>query len=268
MTAAFKEVPHLGLVPTDWKAGKVSDLVGSLDSGVSVNGEDRPASTGEITVLKISAVSYGVFKKNAAKVVIPEDVARVSEPVLKGHLIVSRCNTPDLVGASALVREDCPKTYLPDKLWQLKPRSGVKYSTKWLSHLLQLPTLRHRLSSQATGTSDSMKNITQDDLLALRIPIPSFSEQQEISRILEHWETASLYLENLLKASRKRRQGLMQQLLTGKRRFPGFTKPWRKRTIGDVAEASSVRNNGRLGSESVRAVNTLIGNKISRTKPV
>lgn len=79
-----------------------------------------------------------------------------------------------------------------------------------------------------------MKNITQDDLLALRIPIPSFSEQQEISRILEHWETASLYLENLLKASRKRRQGLMQQLLTGNRRFPGFTKPWQRVEIGDI----------------------------------
>ncbi len=57
------------MVPNGWNDGRVEDLVSGLESGVSVNGEDRPLAKGEKGVLKVSAVSYGVFDEYAVKAV-------------------------------------------------------------------------------------------------------------------------------------------------------------------------------------------------------
>lgn len=60
-------------------------------------------------------------------------------------------------------------------------------------------------------------------------------------------------------AARQRRHALMQRLLTGRRRFSGFTKRWRKTTVADICVEESIRNDGRLGREAVRAVNKAEG---------
>ncbi len=57
------------MLPEGWKIGKVSTVIKDLESGVSVNGEDRTFDKDEKAVLKVSAVTYGKFNPNAAKVI-------------------------------------------------------------------------------------------------------------------------------------------------------------------------------------------------------
>ncbi|WP_411360343.1 restriction endonuclease subunit S [Pseudidiomarina salilacus] len=205
------------MVPDGWKEGRIGDLLEGLESGVSVNGEDREVKKHEKAVLKVSSVSYGTFNPMAAKVINPEEIERAKINPRKGQIIISRSNTEVFVGASAYVDEDFPNLYLPDKLWQTIPKPQI--NMKWLSYLLSSRYVRYTLSKLATGTSGSMKNITKDELLTLKVLIPPSGEQLKIAKILSTWDKAITTTEQLLANSQQQKKALMQQLLTGKKRL-------------------------------------------------
>ena len=96
--------------------------------------------------------------------------------------------------------------------------------------------------------------ITASVVSSLLIPLPSLQQQQEIAIILSIWDRGIRQLSDLITAKLRFKQGLMQQLLTGKRRFKEFHDKWRTVHLKDVAEECEERNRGRLGTDSVMAV--------------
>ena len=210
-----------------WKHGRVKDLIESLESGVSVNGEDRIPSETEYAVLKVSAVTYGHFDQMAAKPIHGKELKRAKCTPKAGQIIISRASgTASHVGASAFIDRDYPYRFLPDKLWQTVPNPNNDTHLKWLAYFLASPRTRSRILSYATGTN--IKNITQSELLALPVSIPPFSEQTAIADLLSTWDTAIEKTEKLIAAKQEQRKGLMQQLLSGKQQFPEFSKPWQE----------------------------------------
>jgi type I restriction enzyme S subunit len=73
----------------------------------------------------------------------------------------------------------------------------------------------------------AVSGITGDDLKRYQIPVPPKPEQQKIAQILSVWDKAIEKLEALIAAKQKRKKALMQQLLTGKKRFVGFEAEWK-----------------------------------------
>ena len=196
-----------------WKNGRVKDLIEYLESGVSVNGEDRTPSDTEPAVLKVSAVSYGVFDPRSSKPIIGPELKRAKCNPKAGQIIISRSNTPDLVGASAYIFSDYPNRYLPDKLWQTVPKKDVASDLRWLAYYLASSWARFRLSRLATGTSDTMKNITQDELLTLPVLIPPFPEQIAIADLLSTWDVTIEMTERLIAVKERLFEGLIQTLM-------------------------------------------------------
>ena len=149
-------------LPASWKWQRLVEVIAKFDAGVSVNGGDRPAMESEYGVLKISAVTEGNFRPNENKVIEGLEQARASLNPKRDRLIISRANTPDLIGANAYIDPDYPNLFLSDKLWQLEPREGNELSMRWLGFVLDSTTYRKRMSEIATGSSQSMKNISQE----------------------------------------------------------------------------------------------------------
>lgn len=220
-------------VPEGWEIGRINDLLKGLESGVSVNGEDRPLLAGENGVLKVSSVSYGYFNPHAVKFIYGKELARAKVSPRKDNIIISRSNTENLVGASAYVNQDYPNLFLSDKLWQTVAKDNVQ--VRWLSYILSSSYVRYTLSNLATGTSGSMKNITQKEFLDLKIPIPPLAEQEKIAEILSTWDDAIEQTERLKTNAEIHKKALMQQLLTGKKRFPEFGGEWEEVRLGDVS---------------------------------
>lgn len=86
-----------------------------------------------------------------------------------------------------------------------------------------------------------MPKINRADLGAIRVPVPPLPEQQKIAAILSTWDRAIELTEKLIAAKQKRKQSLMQQLLTGKVRLPGFNQEWSVRKAGDLFGSRSVK---------------------------
>lgn len=196
-----------------WKAGRVKDLIESLESGVSVNGEDRCPCDDEPAVLKVSAVTYGVFDPTASKPILKKELKRAKCNPKGGQIIISRSNTPGLVGASAFIEHDYPNRYLPDKLWQTIPQKSAEVEMRWLAYFLASAWARYRLSNLATGTSNSMKNITKDELLTLPLLIPPVCEQRAIADLLSTWDAAIEKTERFIAAKEKGYSWLVRTLI-------------------------------------------------------
>jgi type I restriction enzyme S subunit len=127
--------------------------------------------------LKTGCVSGGVFFPEENKTVVPSEREMVRINPIQDTVIVSRMNTPELVGEVAYIDRDFPNLFLPDRLWLISVKNGVH--CKWFNYLMVYS--RSVMQEIATGTSGSMKNISQEKLNQMLVPVPSFSEQKMIS---------------------------------------------------------------------------------------
>ena len=198
----------------EWKSGRLSDLVQSLDAGVSVNSEDRPHGAGEIGILKTSALHGGVFHPEQNKAVLASERTRVAEPVVADTILFSRMNTPALVGESCYVAKNWPSLFVPDRIWQIKPKDRETVSMRWLSFALRSAAARAYIETHASGTSGSMKNLPKFKLLDLALRYPPAPEQRRIAEVLDALDTTLRQTEVIIEKLKQVKQGLLHDLLT------------------------------------------------------
>ncbi|WP_304349644.1 restriction endonuclease subunit S [Comamonas testosteroni] len=212
-------VEWIGDIPTHWNVTRLKRVISKLESGVSVNAFDTPAHEGEVGVLKTSCVYTRSFRPFENKTVVLDELSRVKCPVKKGAIIVSRMNTPDLVGASALVNSDVKNLYLPDRLWQIIFRKNFKISPEFVAYFMMIPDFRAQISLAAEGASSSMQNIAKEDYLAIHFAQPvSYEEQCEVVAFLDH-ETAKIDAliekqQRLIELLKEKRQAVISHAVT------------------------------------------------------
>ncbi|THJ66483.1 restriction endonuclease subunit S [Arthrobacter echini] len=152
----------------------LSDAIGRLVGGKNVVGPDD--SPNAFRVLKISSVTSGQYLEAESKP-LPEDYEPPSDHVVRdGDVIISRANTTELVGSSALAATTNGKSVLPDKLWRAVPTPRA--DSRFLLATLQSPAVRGEISRRSSGSGGSMKNISQPKLLSIPIALPPMELQQ------------------------------------------------------------------------------------------
>lgn len=213
-----------GMIPKGWDIGTLGEAFSNIEAGVSVNSDERLAS--EFYVLKTSAVHDGIVDAKESKPVVSADYHRLKCPLQQGSIIISRMNTPELVGAVGFNCNDHKNTFLPDRLWQITADRGNEYDFHWLSYLLNLQRYRNAVRSTATGTSNSMKNVSKDRLKEIAIAKPSLEEQRAIAEVLADTDDLINGLTLLIEKKKNLFQGVLQAILSGKQRLPGYTSAW------------------------------------------
>lgn len=241
-----------------WIHADLRKCVQEIRSGKSVNSTDDPVMLDGIGILKTSCVYNGKFDPIESKAVIESERHLVKCPVMSGVIVVSRMNTADLVGACGYVDKDYPNIFLPDRLWSVEPKA--KIDPFWLYCVISSPGIRARLSSNASGTSASMKNISQDVFLSMPVQIPPLPEQRKIAEILRTWDEAIEKLETLRGKEIKRLEGLRAALLFGELRLASFHQKWQPRHLSEVTRELTARNGKKkLGREMVMGVTNAQG---------
>ena len=214
------EVEWIGEIPKYWNIGKLKYYWISVESGVSVNAADRPIDNpAQYGVLKTSSVSKFIFNPHEHKQVNNDEYSRVTCPVTADCIIVSRMNTPDLVGACGYVEKTYPNLFLPDRLWQISFKNDV--SSKFIWYYLNNEMVRSYISSLSTGTSSTMQNISQGQFGNISVCLPDSNEQKEIIAYLDTKCTEIDKLiakkEQLVKELESYKRSLIYEVVTGKR---------------------------------------------------
>src|SRR5690554_3835200 len=104
------------------------------------------------------------------------------------------------------------------------------------SYLSSFKGQKEILRSQTGGNREGINHKSVGDL---DIPIPPLPEQKAIADCLSTWDKGIEKLSALITSKKEQKKGLMQQLLTGKKRLDGFTEEWRKVKLGDVTNVKS-----------------------------
>jgi type I restriction enzyme S subunit len=114
---------------------------------------------------------------------VPDEVGRVNLFAEEDSIIISRMNTSDLVAKSAYVAKTFDTLFLPDRLWMTE-KSKLPHNIKWLSFAIGQESFRVEVSKSASGTSGSMKNISQSNFLKTPIIYPPVDAQIEFAQKL------------------------------------------------------------------------------------
>lgn len=243
-----KKIPKLRFpeFEGEWSSRTLKDIVFSVEFGVSVNSIDEPVvSSSDRGILKTSCVSAGRFIPEENKTIVIEEIQRAKLNPEKDTIIVSRMNTPQLVGESGYVDKDYNNLFIPDRLWKVKINKE-KHLTKLISILLTTDRIKSILSNIATGTSNSMKNISQPNFLKIALYTPSLQEQQKIASFFTAIDQKISQLKRKKTLLEQYKKGVMQKIFSQEIRFKDdngqeFPK-WEKMTGDALFKTVSNKN--------------------------
>jgi type I restriction enzyme S subunit len=145
-----------------------------------------------------------------------------------GDLILSRNAT---VGNLAQVTDEHPPFAMGQDVCLLRKQSP-DFSTDYLQAVFRSPIVANQISDQMVGSTFKRINVLQ--IRNFMVPMPQAAEQEAIARALSDADALIESLEQLISKKRDLKQGAMQELLTGKRRLPGFTAEWKLKLMGDL----------------------------------
>lgn len=179
--------------PKGWPSRPVADFVDRFEGGKNLQAGSGNRSG--YRILKVSAVTSGIYRETESKPAPDDYHPPESHIVRSGDMLFSRANTQELVGATVVVEKTDGTSLLPDKLWRFVWSEPVDQA--YMHALFQSRHVRTELGKLSSGTSESMRNISQGKLFAFSLPVApidlqrSFGEQVAAIRAIQSQQAAA-----------------------------------------------------------------------------
>lgn len=170
-------------IPESWKWIRLQDIILSISAGKSLRCNEVIPEDQEPGIIKVSAVTWGTFREEESKTCISLSDWNEEYRICEGDFLISRANTKKLVGACVIVESIRKMLMLSDKILRISFASDV--DSQYLLYAMRSDVARAQIESSATGTSDSMKDISQNNIREIILPLPPLAEQKRIVAKLE-----------------------------------------------------------------------------------
>lgn len=218
--AAMKDsgIEWLGEVLSGWEAKRFSRLIKRTEQGWSPSASSEPCEIGDWGVLKLSAVKNGRFLPNENKK-LEECEPDTSIEVNVGDLLVTRGNTPELVGDACVVTNTGGyRLMLSDLIYRIHLHSCC--NPNYYSYLLISKYGRSQIEPDARGSSMTMAKISQGHIRSWIMPVPPYNAQSAIVAFLDaettRIDTLVVEAERTISLLKERRSALISAAVTGK----------------------------------------------------
>lgn len=221
----------LGWIPEEWEL-KTLDELGEFFKGKGIAKKDvLEDSTEGIPCIRYAEI-YTQYHYNTVelKSKINKESSDNSKPINYGDI---------LFAGSGETLEDIGKSiaYLGSSLAYAGGDIIIlrqdDQDSQYLGYLLNNDIVKNQLFK--IGQGHSVVHIYSSGLKKVLVPLPPLPEQQKIASILSTWDKAIATQEKLIAQKQKLKKGLMQQLLTGEERFPGFTEEWEIKKLNEIS---------------------------------
>lgn len=220
------------MVPEGWKIGKLRELSSKIGSGITPKGGRETYLDEGIPLIRSQNVGWGKL--------MLDDVAFIDE---RQHdsMSVSKVRHGDVllnitgasIGRSAIYQGDDNAANVNQHVCIIRAKPTL--SPEYLKAVLISDGGQKQIEQFQAGGNRQGLNFEQIGSFA--ILLPPLPEQQKIAEILGTWDKAIETTEALLANARAQKRALMQSLLTGTRRFPGFEDhPWREVRLQQIAD--------------------------------
>lgn len=218
------KVTPLGIIPNEWEILQLKKL-GEIYSGGTPNTNEPNYWNGNILwctpsdITKLKTRFIGDTNQRITPLGLKNSSATLLPP---GSILV--CTRATIGNAAITIKE----TSTNQGFKNIKPIKGI--NVDWLFYYITLN--KHRIVQLGVGST--FLEVSKKDFENFKIIVPPFPEQQKIAEILSTWDKAIEKQSQLIEKLELRKKGLMQQLLTGKKRLPGFNIPWKKIKLGEM----------------------------------
>ncbi len=217
---------EIGAIPTDWEICYLNDL-GDVVSGGTPKTTDSECWNGDIAWCTPSDITSTKGKyiscterlltdkglKNSAATLMPANSLLLCTRATIGELKICTVPMATNQGFKNL-------------------RSNGHANVDFLYYLLQ--TKREKMYELAIGST--FLEISKSAICRIPLQCPSLEEQQKIAEVLSDMDGLITSLEKLIAKKNAIKQGAMQELLTGKKRLPGFDGEWLKHQYKDICQ--------------------------------
>ena len=207
-----------------WSLAKLKDICGFIGGGTPSK-EIEDFWCGNIPWISSSDLTESsIWKINITRHITPEAVTKSATQICPSNsiLVVSRVG----VGKVAIAPvEVCTSQDFTNLVCR-------KHDARFLAYYIQ--SKMKMMAEKTQGTS--IKGVTVEDIAQIEIKLPPREEQTSIAVALSDIDSLISSLQKLIEKKRAIKQGAMQELLTGKKRLPGFRGEWEKGLLGDICD--------------------------------
>lgn len=230
-----------------WSEYTLDQLL-ALSNGINADKTAYGHGTPFVNVLEVITHESLVTCDIPGRVSLPRKVLDRYR-VVRGDILLNRTSeTQDEVGLASVYLGSDPVVF-GGFVFRGRPKTkelDIEYS----KYALRAPGVRQQII--ARGQGGIRANIGQRDLKSVRVLLPSGPEQRAIACVLDDVSALISSLEKLITKKQDIRQGLIQQLLAGRTRLPGFTDAWRRTHLGDVLAVRHGKNQRAVETPSGR----------------
>lgn len=222
---------ELGIIPEDWEVFLIGEL-GYTYSGLlgKTKYDFGTGNANYISFLNILTNPYINIKKlERVRIKVGERQNQVAKYDL---FFNTSSETPEEVGMCSVLLSDCPNTFLNSFCFGYRLYDNRKVDGQFMSYFYRSKSGRNVMSILAQGAT--RYNLSKNSFLESKIALPAITEQQSIAEALSDIDGLIVALDKKIAKKRLIKQGAMQQLLTGKKRLPGFSDPWVEKKLGEI----------------------------------
>jgi type I restriction enzyme S subunit len=210
----------LGLIPSHWEI-RALGKIGKTINGLTYSPKDIDKDG--VLVLRSSNVqNRQILLEDNVFVNVDKDNYN---PVKENDLLICvRNGSRSLIGKNALIKKE--QEGLAFGAFMSIFRS---LDNNYLYQLFDTDIYNREIHRNLGATINS---INGGNLKKFRFPFPPKEERDKITKILSKWDEAIETMQNLIEQLQVRKKGLMQELLSGKKRLTGFAEEWTEDKLG------------------------------------
>ena len=227
----YKSSP-LGIIPEDWEVKRLGEVCDIDKSSLPSNTDPNY----KFDYISLSDVNSDVFEVTTTKQIFRTAPSRARRIVSKGDVVISTVR-PNLQ-AFTYIKHDVKDLIVSTGFAVLTPN---KILGEFVFQYVFSQNITKQFFQLVVGSNYPAVN--SSDVYHLKIAVPPLPEQQRIVSVLQLWDTAIEKQTQLVEKLTLRKRGLMQQLLTGKKRLKGFEGEWKRIKAGELFKSTSVRGN-------------------------
>lgn len=199
--------------------------------------------------LRVANVQDGHFDLSEIKEIdVPADKVK-RYGIKKNDVLLTEGGDFDKLGRGAIWMGQITPCVHQNHVFAVRT-NGNFLDTNFFAYVTSGPRGRAYFQSCAKQ-STNLASINSTQLKQLPIPLPPLPEQKKIATILGTWDRANKKLQALIQAKTDRQRGLMQLLLTGKKRLPGFQGEWKSCKFGDFLTESRIPGSDGFSAQKI-----------------
>jgi type I restriction enzyme S subunit len=235
---------EVGIIPEDWSCAKIGEhaFVTKL-AGFEYSLYFDYSKSGPIILIRALNIKKGRLILDDIHSISQEISDRLPRSKLKsGDLVISYVGT---LGRVAVILED-NKFHLAPNVAKisLDKKAVIPEFLGYFLNSFQGQQLIFNAASSTTQAALSMKNLRE-----IYFIFPILEEQRAIAEALSDADALIESLEQLIAKKRAIKQGAMQELLTGKRRLPGFDETnWKDSELGKIPRDWKIQTIGQIAN--------------------